>query len=195
MLFRSSSCSQCRMCTDLCPRNRLGHKVEPHKVMNAFANGMLSHYDGIETALGCCGCNLCSYFSCHHELSPGTLMTEVKKELLKGGIKGVASIMPPNEAQYIKVPSTRIIDRIGLRKYNQHAYLEDEPFVVRYVYVPLSQHIGMPAVATVKVGDVVQEGQLIGRANEKGLSTNIHSSIEGVVRRLTDKEIIIERRA
>ena len=26
-----SSCSQCRMCTDLCPRNRLGHKVEPHK--------------------------------------------------------------------------------------------------------------------------------------------------------------------
>ena len=31
----AASCCQCTMCTDLCPRNRLGHPIEPHKFMRA----------------------------------------------------------------------------------------------------------------------------------------------------------------
>ena len=27
----AASCCQCTMCTDLCPRNRLGHPIEPHR--------------------------------------------------------------------------------------------------------------------------------------------------------------------
>ena len=48
------------------------------------------------------------------------------------------------------------------------------PFVKRYV-LPLGQHIGVPAEAIVKVGDVVQRGELI--AQPKGfISTALLSS-------------------
>ena len=48
------------------------------------------------------------------------------------------------------------------------------------VNVPLGQHIGAPAVATVAKGDKVLVGQLIGEA--KGfMSANIHAPISGTV--------------
>ncbi len=46
--------------------------------------------------------------------------------------------------------------------------------------LPLSQHIGAPAVAEVKKGDKVLVGQLIARANGF-VSSNIHAPISGVV--------------
>ena len=51
------------------------------------------------------------------------------------------------------------------------------------VTIPLSQHIGAPSVAAVKVGDRVKAGQLI--AESAGfVSANIHSSVSGVVRKI-----------
>ncbi|MBC5622973.1 MULTISPECIES: electron transport complex subunit RsxC [Butyricimonas] len=48
------------------------------------------------------------------------------------------------------------------------------------VIIPLSQHIGAPAVPTVKKGDTVKVGQLIGQA-AGFISANIHSSVSGTV--------------
>lgn len=48
------------------------------------------------------------------------------------------------------------------------------------VTIPLSQHIGAPAVPTVKKGDTVKVGQLIGQAGGF-ISANIHSSVSGTV--------------
>ena len=48
------------------------------------------------------------------------------------------------------------------------------------VSIPLSQHIGAPAVPTVKKGDTVKVGQLIGQA-AGFISANIHSSVSGTV--------------
>lgn len=49
------------------------------------------------------------------------------------------------------------------------------------VYIPLSQHIGAPCTALVKVGDVVKKGQKIG---EPGgfVSAPVHSSVSGIVK-------------
>lgn len=48
------------------------------------------------------------------------------------------------------------------------------------VYVFLSQHIGAPAKAVVKKGDIVKKGQLVGEA--QGLiSANVHASVSGKV--------------
>jgi Na+-translocating ferredoxin:NAD+ oxidoreductase subunit C len=48
------------------------------------------------------------------------------------------------------------------------------------VTIPVSQHIGAPAVAVVAKGDIVKAGQLI--ATAKGfVSANIHSSVSGTV--------------
>ena len=61
------------------------------------------------------------------------------------------------------------------------------------VVIPMSQHIGVPAVPCVKKGAAVLEGQLIASAAEGKLSVNIHSSVKGRVKEITDKFIMIEQ--
>ncbi|MCK5809199.1 electron transport complex subunit RsxC [bacterium] len=46
--------------------------------------------------------------------------------------------------------------------------------------IPLSQHIGAPAVPVIKKGDTVKVGTLIGKG-ESFISANIHSSVSGIV--------------
>jgi electron transport complex protein RnfC len=48
------------------------------------------------------------------------------------------------------------------------------------VKIPLSQHIGVPALPLVKKGDRVKVGQLVGEA-AGFISANVHSSVSGVV--------------
>jgi electron transport complex protein RnfC len=51
------------------------------------------------------------------------------------------------------------------------------------VIIPLAQHIGAPAQAVVKKGDVVKTGTLIGKAGGF-VSANIHSSVSGKVTKI-----------
>ncbi|MCT4593622.1 MAG: proline reductase-associated electron transfer protein PrdC [Anaeromicrobium sp.] len=55
---------------------------------------------------------------------------------------------------------------------------------------PLKMHIGKPAKAIVEVGDVIKRGECI--ANEDGLGAKIHSSVNGVVRKITKNLIEIK---
>lgn len=188
-----SSCSQCRMCTDLCPRNRLGHKVEPHKVMNAIANGLTTHYEGIETALGCCGCNVCSYFACHHELSPSKFMALIKKELLAHGERGIKDLNPiPKKEIGTKVVASRLTSRIGLSQYDQKAQWDEITLIPSRVTISTSQHIGKKAKGLVQAGDQVEVGSLIAQMDERGISANIHASVTGKVLCVQEDQIIIE---
>jgi len=50
----------------------------------------------------------------------------------------------------------------------------------QFVTIPLSQHIGAPAKPLVKVGDIVDKGQMIAD-NDTGLSCPVHSSISGKI--------------
>lgn len=189
-----SACSQCRMCTDLCPRNRLGHEVEPHKLMNAFANGVVENSSLIKTALGCCGCNTCSYYACHHDLSPAELMMMVKQEFIKQGIKPSGENNPqPSHNVTAEVPSGRLLYKLGLKDYDRHSVFEDKKIDLSIAYIPLASHIGKKALPIVKMGDTVKEKQKIAAA-QTGISANVHSSIDGVVKKVTDTEIIIEGR-
>ena len=188
-----SSCSQCRMCTDLCPRNRLGHKVEPHKVMNAIANGLTTHYEGIETALGCCGCNVCSYFACHHELSPSKFMALIKKELLAHGERGIKDLNPiPKKEIGTKVVASRLTSRIGLSQYDQKAQWDEITLIPSRVTISTSQHIGKKAKVLIQAGDQVEVGSLIAQMDEGGISANIHASVTGKVLCVQEDQIIIE---
>jgi electron transport complex protein RnfC len=53
----------------------------------------------------------------------------------------------------------------------------------KQVIIPLSQHIGAPAVPVVKKGDTVKVGTLLGKANGF-VSANIHSSVSGKVNKV-----------
>ena len=52
--------------------------------------------------------------------------------------------------------------------------------VPKQVVLPMQQHIGAPCVPTVKVGDTVAVGQVIGDS-DKFVSAPIHASISGTV--------------
>jgi len=51
--------------------------------------------------------------------------------------------------------------------------------------IPMLQHVGRPAICTVKRGDTVSEGMLIGRADGPQ-SANVHASVPGVVAAITE---------
>jgi electron transport complex protein RnfC len=51
------------------------------------------------------------------------------------------------------------------------------------VFIPVAQHIGAPATPTVKRGDEVKTGQIIAKSSGF-VSTNIHSSVSGKVKKV-----------
>lgn len=52
--------------------------------------------------------------------------------------------------------------------------------VPKAVYIPMAMHIGAPATLTVKIGDAVKVGTLIGQSGA-GLSSPVYSSVSGTV--------------
>ena len=90
-----------------------------------------------------------------------------------------------------RVPTERLIARMGLAKYDRDAPYRAEPVKPGKVVIPLRQHIGKPSEPAVRVGDVVREGDVIGKMPAKALSARVHASIAGRVTRVTEKEIEI----
>ena len=82
------------------------------------------------------------------------------------------------------------MDRLGLTKYDKDAPMDENVVPVSKVKILLSQHIGAPAQAIVKTGDMVTKGQMIAQ-HADGLSVSIHASISGKVTEVTDRHIII----
>ena len=83
------------------------------------------------------------------------------------------------------------MSRIGLKKYDVDAPMDNQCAVMPTVRIMMSQHIGAPAVPVVKAGDIVHKGQKIAEPG-KGLSVAIHSSADGRVRQVSDKFVIID---
>ncbi len=188
-----SACCQCRMCTDLCPRNLLGHPIEPHKFMRSVTSGVTKEVEPYLGTFFCSSCGLCEMFSCFQNLSPRTLIAEVKGGLRKGGIAipevEEAPVKPEREGRYIL--KSRLTARLGLTKYNFPAILEEKDYQPKKVKLLLSQHIGAPSVPCVKKGDIVKRGDMIAQPPEKALGVALHSSINGTVKEVTEKYIII----
>ncbi len=190
----ASICCQCEMCTDLCPRNMLGHPIEPHKFMRAASNKNYRDTHSFLNTMFCSSCGLCELFSCPQGLSPRTLMAEYKDGLRKAGVKppqvAGAKVNPARE--YRKAPEGRLEARLDLTKYNVDAPLKDEVISVDKVKIPLSQHIGVPALAVVSKGDRVEIGHQIAKPG-KGLSVGIHASISGSVIEVNEKYVMISK--
>jgi Na+-translocating ferredoxin:NAD+ oxidoreductase RnfC subunit len=56
------------------------------------------------------------------------------------------------------------------------------PAEFQRVRLPMQQHIGMPALPVVKVGDRVKVGDLVGEIIRAGMGAPVHASMSGVVR-------------
>lgn len=192
-----SACIQCRMCTDMCPRYLIGHNVRPNMVMrNLWRAGEISSAEEFETAFGsaanCCSCGVCELFACPMGLSPRKMNDYAKRLLRERGINVPKNMQPEarEAVEYRKIPTERLIARLGLSAYYRHDLPLEGNVTVKECFIPLSQHIGKPAVAAVHVGDRVEKGALVAAAAE-GLSVNIHCGMSGKVTEITDKGIRI----
>jgi len=192
-----SVCSQCRMCTDLCPRYLLGHNIQPHRIMNALANGMTSDIEAYTSAYLCCGCGICENYACYQGLAPSSIIGELKARLSEKGVKNTTSKIASKVnimREGRKVPMQRLTARLGLTKYNIDAPLIDKLCTVYKVVIKLNQHIGATTTAMVKVSDFVNIGDLIALIEDGKLGANIHASISGVITAANNEAITIEAR-
>lgn len=188
-----STCEQCRMCTDLCPRYLLGHSLQPHKLMR-IGNYNIDHTDIKKSALLCCQCNLCEYFACPAGLHPRLNNLRFREEMLsaKERYQSVTQEYHSRLArEYRKVPSKRLIARLGLMPFECKAPFTDAKLNVDRVCIALSQCVGAPAEPVVSVGDYVNTGQMIGKIPEGSLGAAIHASIDGTIRSISEGHIEI----
>ncbi|MBQ7679653.1 MAG: SLBB domain-containing protein [Butyrivibrio sp.] len=188
----SSSCCQCRTCTDLCSRHALGHPIEPHRIMRAVAQSDTSDLSVFVNSAFCSGCGICEQYACPQGLSPKSIIQEFKAGLRSAGVKAGSPDPAPVSAgrDYRQVPTHRLAARLGLAQYDTPAPLSEIIPTVSRVRIPLSQHIGAPAVPVVQQGDRVERGQMIA-APADGLSVGIHASVTGVVREIAKDGIVI----
>lgn len=192
----ASICCQCRACTDLCPRNMLGHPIEPHLFMKAAANQDYQDANPFLNTMFCSSCGVCELYACPQELSPRTLMGIYKGNLRRAGVKPPAN---PKQSsvnlirEFRKLPEERLMARLDLEQYESDApFREERVTEIQKVTIPLSQHIGAPAVPKVKAGDMVSVGDLIGEP-ATGLSVGVHSSLDGKVVSVSESCVTIKK--
>ncbi|WFD11758.1 4Fe-4S dicluster domain-containing protein [Tepidibacter hydrothermalis] len=190
-----SSCEQCRMCTDMCPRYLLGHETQPHKMMNAL-NYNLTDIEGQKIAQLCCQCNLCELFSCPAGLYPKSANMYFKDKLAEQNIRykpKKSEFKVRKSREYRLIPSKRLIARLGLYNFDKPAPMTEVDVNPEFIHISTRQHVGAPAVPIVCVGDYVELGQQIGKIPEGSLGATIHTSISGTIVEI-EKDFIVIRR-
>ena len=191
-----AACCQCRYCTDMCPRNLLGHPIEPHMLMRVASNRDTHNVSPYLNTFFCSGCGVCEMYSCFQGLSPRTLIGAVKSGLRTSGVKAPTvekEPVPIHNRELRRVPLSRLRARLDLEKYNKSAPITDEAIEPNEVKIMLSQHIGAPSVPCVKKGDSVKVGDAVAFAAKGKMGVDIHSSIDGKIVEITDKFIRIRR--
>lgn len=189
-----SACDQCSYCTEFCPRYLLGYQVEPHKVMRSLGFTKTGASVWNQMAELCCSCGLCTLYACPEDLYPKEACDKAKVEMRAEGIKFVqqkpVKVHPIKDGR--RVPLSQLIMKLKLHDYDVEAPFNPNEIKVNSIRIPLQQHIGKPAQAVVKKGELVKTGQLIGKVPEGELGANIHSSITGKVKEVTPTSISIE---
>ncbi|ACS78548.1 4Fe-4S dicluster domain-containing protein [Maridesulfovibrio salexigens] len=187
-------CCQCSRCTDLCPRNLLGHSLHPHKLMRVIANNELNT-EAAKEALLCSECGICEKFSCPMMISPREVNAQIKQILMKERVtwesKGnELKTNPFRESRAI--PTKRLIQRLNLSKYDGHPEYAGE-YTPSVVNIRLGQHIGAPAQCVVSAGDKVSCGDLIGEIPEGAMGARVHASIDGTVESVENGVVVIKK--
>lgn len=193
-----AACIQCRLCTDMCPRYLIGHRLHPHKMMRVLGAAptegtsvakwfLEQNQDLFQEALTCCECGICEVYACPMDILPRQVNILIKNEFLRHGLKYQNTLgeRPPHAmVEYRKIDPSRLMARMGLGNIMNTKPKQFHEPKVNQVHIALKQHIGKPALAVVNIGDTVSLGQLIAEA-DGNFSANIHASIAGTVQSIT----------
>ena len=188
----ASACDQCSFCTELCPRYLLGHPIEPHRAMRSLGFNRTGEANVIGTQF-CCECNLCSMISCPEDLDPKNVCAQNKHRLAAEGRHWEVEANPVRAELHLnnrRVPIGRLIRKLGLRQFQNKGPLVEPSYEPRRVTLPLKQHVGAPAVASVSTGNQVKRCDVIARPPDGQLGAVIHASIAGRVGEVADAIVI-----
>ncbi len=188
-----SACCQCKTCTEMCPRNLLGHPISPSDFMRSITS-MRADTNALLNTFYCSQCGVCEAYACPQGLNPATLIGEYKLGLRKNSLKP-EKLAPPKgvraERKYRQIPMQRLLQRLDIKDYDVPSPLSDTVVRPTKVKIALSQGIGAPAMPTINVGDKVHAGDVIAKPAENALSLALHSSVDGKISDITDKHIVI----
>lgn len=190
------ACMQCSLCSEVCPRGLLGHRIQPHKLMRTAAYGSMC--DASQTPMNaylCCGCRLCEY-ACVMGLQPWKLNGNFKKILGEQGIRNSLNNKPEHGAPFRELkryPVHKLIHQLGLAAYDVDAPMEEAPMPeYKKATLLLRQNVGAPAEPVVEVGGHVEKGDLIACIPKDKLGANLHASISGTVTVVSGDSIVIQ---
>ena len=196
----ATSCIQCSYCSMLCPRHMLGHPLEPHRIMRALAAGgdlgqLLQSGQTLQSAALCSLCGVCTAYACPMGLQPSKVNALLKEEMAKRGIRGPKgrSAEPDRNRELRKVPTGRLLSRLGVLKYE--GLVGDELRVVtpERVSLLLRQGGGELPEPVVSAGERVNAGDLVARIPDGAMGANLHASIDGTVTEVADRITIVRR--
>ena len=191
-----AACEVCRYCTDFCPRHLQGHSLEPHKIMRVINYDRDLDTKTITSAWLCCECGACDLWACPMALSPRVIFKEFKRRLKEAAIKNPhtrSELEPDPQRRFRGIPAERLTARLGLADYDLRPPSENGVWETSRVRIALNRHIGAPAKAVVSPGDKVKKGRLVADIPEGRLGARYHASIDGVITKVTETEIAIEK--
>ncbi|MBN2498900.1 MAG: SLBB domain-containing protein [Deltaproteobacteria bacterium] len=190
-----SACLKCMLCTEVCPRNLLGHRLFPDRLMRSLAAGVAEDLEAYTGAYLCSECGLCAVYGCVMNLDPCYVNRQMKARLAEASVPRPE---PVERAERVfgplrRVPTPRLIARLGLSEYDRPAPLRpfDADGLTR-LRLPLKQHTGVPAVPEVVVGQEIAAGELVGEIPDGKLGARVHSAAAGTVIEVGPEHVTVE---
>jgi len=189
-----SACTQCRDCTELCPRYLLGYDVTPHLSMRRyFTWGEEAEPSFFGNAAGCTGCGLCELYACPMAISPRRVQNSLKRRLEgEARVEGAAEVHVDRPGRL--VPAERLKTRIGVAAYDGPMRVRELRDAPTRVIITASQPYAPALDILVREGDRVEPGQKVaapGRGDEMGVP--VYAGIGGRVAAVAGGEITIDR--
>jgi len=192
-----ATCCGCRMCTDLCPRALLGHRIAPHLAMRAIDGSGETPRELLAMSALCSLCGVCESWSCPMGLSPRRVFKVFKGRAAAQKLAPSLRNTPDHALErqaWARVPKQRLSQRLGLYHYTPPGtgtFVRVPP--PASVCIPLKQHVGAPALPVVKPGDRVRAGDLAAEIPPGALGARVHASMDGVVTAVDARSVTIAR--
>lgn len=191
--FAKAGCDQCSLCTKFCPRYLLGQPVRPETAMR---NRMFTRENQpmiFPGNVSCCECNLCTMYACPEGLDPRGATVIEKRLSREQNLRWTGNDIAVHPMyEYRKVPTLKLKQRLDVLKFSDEGPLTALTFEPRLVCTPLGEHAGGKTEPVVRSGESVKKYDLIAKAGGK-ISSNVHASITGTVRKVSTGHIHIER--
>ncbi len=177
-----TTCEQCLLCTELCPRHIIGHELPPHLIVRSVNYHHFGQPSTLLSALTCSECAICEAWACPVDISPMRLNQMLKVQLRKENVRYSGPLHAADPmAEHRLVPIGRLIAKLDIVAYNRKAPLDETAYQPARVVLPLRQHTGAASLPCVGVGDQVKRGQLIAEIAPNALGARLHASIDGRV--------------